>query len=80
MSLFYGHEKARQNLRFSGLFTMVGVARIELATPTMSTQSFRVIPAAFGHFDDRRKRNGLGTDRLFALISRKSHANREAAA
>ena len=35
--MFYGHEKTPRNTKVSGAFLMVGVARIELATPTMST-------------------------------------------
>jgi len=71
--MFYGHEKTRQISRISGPFRMVGVARIELATPTMSTQCLRGKTAETGAFRHRRQENSRGTERVFALGSRKTH-------
>ncbi len=50
---------------------MVGVARIELATPTMSTQRLWGKVADFRHFVLGKGENGPGTDRISARVSRK---------
>jgi len=59
-------------------FRMVGVARIELATPTMSTQRQRQFGIAIGGFlpkafvpDVERAKNKAGLRATFAQLSRK---------
>lgn len=72
--MFYGHEKTPRNTKVSGAFRMVGVARIELATPTMSTQCLGAKAAENGRFMPWREQNLSRTKPVFALGSRKTRA------
>lgn len=74
MSRCYGHEKTRRILLERRVLQMVGVARIELATPTMSTQGLGRKVAEICRFRPLGDKNSAGTGPLFALDSRKTHA------
>ena len=68
------HKKTRQIARIGGLFRMVGVGRIELPTPAMSTQRDRQKAAETRDIGIREMRNSLGTFPLLSRVSRKFHA------
>lgn len=68
-----GHEKTPPKRGFPRV-SMVGVARIELATPTMSTQRLRANVAEIRGFACATIQNATGTNPVFERGSRNFHA------